>query len=168
MAAPDPPVVQEPQDLFTQEVAPVLDEARGIIAELGLRPHRVFLVIDKYEGPGHKQGNLVERELTELTPAPVVAAFSAAQVATSGGAIQMGDVALREISRTYTSEQLRGRTLAGDDLPRHWDFFIAIQGYGEIHAKFYNVAGEPILEPTAWRMIARPRNKRGPLVIGPD
>jgi hypothetical protein len=168
VSGPDPPVVREPEDLFTQEVAPVLDEARTIIAELGLRPHRVFLVIDKYEGPRHKQGDLVERELTELAPAPVVAPFSAAQVATSGGAVQMGDVALRQISRSYTSEQLRGRTLAGDELPGNWDFFIAIQPYGQIHAEFYNVASRPTLLPTAWEMIVRPRNKRGPLVIGPD
>jgi len=169
MAAPDPPFVREPEDLFTQEVAPALDEARREIAGVGLRPQRVFLVIDKYEGPGRKEGALVERELTELDPQPAVRTLSAREVAGSGGLYQAGDVALSQISRVnYTNEQLRGKTLAGDDLPERWDFFVAIQDYGRIHAEFYNVQSRPVLLPTEWKMTLRPRNKRAPLVIGPD
>ena len=136
---------------------------------MGLRPWRTFLVIDKYDGTRHKQGDLIERELTELDPQPVVRSLSAAEVASSGGLLRAGDVAVTQISRVnYTNEQLRGRTIAGDDLPKSWDFFYAVQSYGQIHAEFYNLASSPVLGATAWRVTVRPRNKRGPLVIGPD
>jgi hypothetical protein len=164
-----PPLPREPQDTFSQEVSSALDEGRREIAAVGLRPWRTFLVIDKYDGTRHKQGNLIERELTELDPQPVVRTLSAAEIASSGGVLRSGDVAISQISRVnYTMEQLRGRTLAGDELPDSWDFFYAIQSYGQIHAEFYNLASTPVLGPTAWRLTLRPRNKRAALVIGPD
>jgi len=164
-----PPPPCEPQDVFSQEVSSALDEGRREIAAVGLRPWRTFLVIDKYSGTRHKEGDLVERELTELDPQPVVRSLSAAEIAASGGVMRSGDVAVSQISRVnYTIEQLRGRTIAGDDLPRSWDFFYAIQSYGQQHAEFYNLASTPVLGPTAWRLTLRPRNDRGPLVIGPD
>jgi len=169
MPQPFPITVEEPDDLFTNEVAPVLDEARGIIAGLGLRPYRVFLVIDHYAGPRRKEGGLVRRELTELTPPPVVAFASTAKIAMSGGLLQEGSATLREISRRYTKEQLRGRTMAGDDLPPTQNFWIAVIARGQTFSEGYISASEPVLEPTSWTMSIRPTNQREPLnPVGPD
>ena len=169
MPQPFPITVEQPDDLFTTEVAPVLDEARGIIEELGLRTYRVFLVIDHYEGPAKKQGALVRREPIEIKPAPVVRWASTAKIAMSGGLLQEGSATLVEISRTFTKEQLRGRTIAGDSLPQEQDFWIAVIPRGQVFAEGYVPAADPVLEPTSWSMAIRPTNKREPLnPIGPD
>jgi hypothetical protein len=169
MPQPFPVAIEQPDDLFTTEVAPVLDEARGIIEELGLRPYRVFLVIDRYTGPERKQGALEERKLTEIKPAPVVRFASTAKIAMSGGLLQEGSATLEEISRTFTKEQLRGKTIAGDDLPKELDFWIAVIARGERHAERYQPASDPVLEPTSWSMSIRPGGRREPLTpVGPD
>ena len=166
---PFPPLAREPEAVFTQEVSRALDEGRLEIAVAGLRPWRTFLVIDKYDGTRHKQGELVEREITELIPQPVVRALSVSEIASSGGVLRAGDVSISQISRVnYTMHQLRGRTLAGDELPHHWDFYYGVLNYGEMLAEFYNLASTPVLGPTAWRITLRPRNTRGPLIVEPD
>jgi hypothetical protein len=165
---PFPSLPREAQDVFRREVSPALDDGRRAIDAVGLRPWRVYLVIDKYSGTRHKEGELVERELTQMDPNPEIRSLSATELAASGGVLRSGDVSVSQISRDYTMEQLRGRTLAGDDLPGSWDFYYAIQYDEQIHAEFYNLASTPLLNSTAWRLTLRPRNKRGPLNIGPD
>ena len=144
------------------------NQSRSTIADVGLRPYRVFLAIGKYTGPRRKQGPLIELELTELLPRPVVEFVSSSKLALAGGLSQEGTVILRQISRTYTEEQLRGKTLAGDNFPVTWEFSYALQPVGQIHAEFYNPASKPLLLPTAWEMVLRPTNVHAPIVIGPD
>ena len=102
---PDPPIAPPaaPQDVFTQEVSPALDEARQILAEVGLRPYRVFLCLDTYSGP-YKVLPLVSRVLTELLPPPEVE-FGGASGDLSRRAAALlpeGQAVLRGISRAVT------------------------------------------------------------------
>lgn len=164
-----PGSVEQPTDPFSNEVSEALDEARGVLAEVGLRPYRVFIVTDKWTGPGHREGVLEDRELEELTPTPKRRPVSLAIAALLGGASQEGDLILEKISRVkYTEKKLRLRTEDGDEFPRHWDTYYAIQPIGQAHAEFYNVASLPNLSPTSWSVRLTARNDRGPLVIGPD
>lgn len=167
--APQAPAIQKPPtDIFSTEVSAALDDARQIVADVGLRPYRVFLVIDKYDGTRRKEGNLVDREVTEILPPPEVRFFSTAKVAFSAGALQDGDAMLTQITRTLTKEQLRGRNIAGGPFPKHWHFRIALRELGAIHAEFYQPSNAPQLNPTYWEMNIRPENKREPLITSPD
>lgn len=163
-----PLVQKQPSDIFSTEIFAALDGARQEIADIGLRPYRTFLIIDKYDGERRKDGDLIERQVDEILPPPEVRFFSTAKVAFSAGQLQDGDAMLTQISRSLTKEHLRGRNLAGGPFPKHWHFRIALRELGAIHAEFYQPSSAPQLEPTFWSMNIRPENKRGPLITTPE
>jgi hypothetical protein len=151
----------KPTDLFTR-LTPVLDAARGVIQGLGLRPYRVYLLTERWTGPGPKEGILEELVWDEVLPSPEVIHLSAARIASSGGQYQAGAVELRKISRERRREELLGRTRFGHALARHLSFYVAAVPKGQLFAELYNPASDPVLEPLAWRLVLNPVNRRIP------
>jgi hypothetical protein len=142
-----------PTDTFSR-LTKTMDRARRTFAKVGLRPYRVYLVAETFaveagRGPG---------ELTwdELDPSPQVFPLSMAYIASSGGRLMEGAVRLEDVSRERRLEELSLRTIFGDDLPKNMRGYYALVPKGQLLARFYKVAGEPILEPLGWRVTLNP------------
>ena len=153
-------------DLFSQVISPVLDDTRAIVQDLGLRTSRIYLVQDEFEGPGKREGNLLNRILDELAPAPKIAYYNVRGHAGEQGQYREGDMFLTKVTRLFTREQLEGKTAAGDDFAEKFDFKYAILSKDSAdRVEFYNIASRPSLHPTEWRLHLRPINRFGSLVV---
>lgn len=159
-----------PSDVFTTQVSPAMDTARGALADVGLRPNRVFLVMDTWSGSARRrEGAITSTAYTELTPTPKVRIASANMVAHSGGEILFGTVFLEKISRVdYDMNQLQGKDENGDNLAEELEFSIAIKPLGNPEAEFYRPNSDVILLATSFSMVLRPQNERRTLPIAAD
>ena len=150
-----------PNDVFTDEVSPALDEARTELSLLGLREYRCFLLDEFWDGGDLGVGT---RSLTweEITPYPLVS-FNPRLIAAAGGSTEQGVILVSKISRRYTREELLGKMFNGQNLPRvmrqHW----VIAPLRSLNGRSYAPAGEPSLQATEWRIPLRPTNEQFPL-----
>ena len=89
------------------ELAPDVDDIRGMHAELGTRPYKVAIVWVSWSGGLRGRGTAaVSRELV-LVPTPKVEGVSNLnELLTAAGRTESGDVELSEISLGYTEQQL--------------------------------------------------------------
>jgi hypothetical protein len=161
--------MSSPTDVFFSQVSPASDAARAAIQAVGLRPHRVFLVIDTWTvGTGRRREKpLISSAYTEILPTPKVVIASANMVVHSGGEILAGTVFLRKISRVnYTANELQGKDASGDDLSEELEFSIALKPLGSPEAEFYRPNTDIVLLSTAFEMTLRPQNQRRTLPIG--
>ncbi len=154
-----------PTDVFSTQVSPALDEARTAIQEVGLRPHRVFIVIDTWSGTTRRrEGSVLSTAITEVLPTPRVEFPSAARIAMSGGMLQAGSCTLRKISRVlFTEATLLGKNADGSAFPVEKDFYYALKPLGEALAAFYHPSSDTILTSTSYALDLRPLNKTGTL-----
>ena len=159
-----------PSDVFTTKVSPAQDVARQALADVGLRPNRVFLVVDTWSGTARRrEGSIVSSAYTEILPTPKVTFASANMVAHSGGAILFGTVVLEKISRVdYNANQLGGKDASGNNLAKELEFLIAIKPLGNPEAELYYPESDVILLSTSFKMVLRPQNERRTLPIGTE
>lgn len=153
---PTPP---RPRDLFTG-LGSTIDASRRVIASLGLRTYRSFLVVERFSGDERGDGELAERTFVEIDPPPAIDFLSASRIAASGGAYESGAVQASKITRTLTREQILGLTESGDPRDRRERFAWGIVQRGGVLVKLYRPVGEPILEPLGWRVALNPTNRR--------
>jgi len=151
------PLPPTPTDLFTS-LTPTMDNARGVVARLGLRMHRVYLVVEKFEDKRGK--GEAEVSFTEILPPPRVDIFSAARIAYSAGAYLPGTISISKISRTFRREQLLGLTESGDARDAREKFTIGLVARGQTLMLLYKPASDPVLEALAWKMTLSPVNRR--------
>lgn len=97
------------------DLIPVVDDARGLVAELGLRPRSVAHVVRSWSGGKLGSGTLSETGIV-LTPTPRVAQVSE-RMAGLGGIYEAGDLLVTQVSARYEDAWLRGSELgAGEEL----------------------------------------------------
>lgn len=152
---------EQPQDVFSN-LTSTMDAARQVIADVGLRTYRAFFVVERWSSEARDAGEGEPEEVTfeEILPPPDVVFFSAARIASSGGAYRDGAVELRKLSRSLRREQLLGHTEDGHRRPRTERFSYALIALGQVSAELFNPVGEPILEPLAWRITLNPVSRR--------
>lgn len=96
------------------ELIPVIDEARGVMDELGLRVRRVAHVVRTWSGAEVGAGTVTE-VTTELSPAPRVRQVSPRSW-TSGGEVetstlQSDQILVDKVSASYEAEWIQGSAL---------------------------------------------------------
>lgn len=94
---------------LAQKLIPVVDRARDIQTQLGLRPYRVQIIKTRWSGTTRGRG--VEQVVSELEilPTPfVVDMRSLSEVVTAVGVNEEGMVQLQKISGRYSEEMLLG------------------------------------------------------------
>lgn len=93
------------------DLIPVVDEARGMVAELGLRLHTVVVRVRTWDGgvPGRGMSTNVD---TTLEPTPRVRPPSVRRRVAEPGRYEDGDQTVDRISATYTAAELDGSPLA--------------------------------------------------------
>jgi hypothetical protein len=146
-----------PRDLFTN-LTPTIDAARSVIASLGLRTYRCFLIVERF-AEQRGVGGEPERTLVEIVPAPAIRFLSASRVAMSGGAFESGAVEATKITRTLSDAQLLGQTESGDERDRKERFSWGLVPRGQQLVHLYKPASVPVLEPLGWKLMLNPVNR---------
>lgn len=111
-----------------QKLIPVVDKARDINTQLGLRPYRVKIIRTRWSGGKRSRG--VEQVISELDilPTPLVVDMRGlSEVITPIGVNEQGVVQLQEISGRYSEEQLLGVGSNGDPLPSDQNVYYEIE-----------------------------------------
>ena len=88
------------------DLGEVVDEARQTLTDLGMRPYRVFSVVERWSGGAIGRGQPKVIQSTELVPPPFVDFMPLARRYGSAGSVERGDIILRKISPRYTEDEL--------------------------------------------------------------
>lgn len=89
------------------ELSEVVDDARGLIADLGLAPYRVFSVLEQWSGGSRGRGEVSILAEREFTPPPVLNYRPIRRELGSAGVVERGEVTLERISPRYTEDEIR-------------------------------------------------------------
>ena len=128
------------------ELEPVVDEARGIVEELGFRPYTVTVRTRVWEDGTPGRGDYEDTDL-ELEPAPKVGAPPRYLMGLPGR-YEEGDLVVSRISRSYTVAELGGGTpTAGTEV-------VWVLDDGE-EVQEYRLVGPPEKRPLEWRCQLR-------------
>ena len=142
------------------QLQPVVDAARHLVHEFGLRPYRVFLV---WQTRGYDRVWTTYREL-ELTPVKAVGLSEVALRVTPTGVLPDGQVKLRQISpQQVTEDTLRGwidgEAWASGNPDRQWFYEIRLHercsADGESRRRRYMIDGEPELRGDRFEWVVR-------------
>ncbi len=130
-------------ELIESVVDPLRSELLGPATGLGVRQYRVFRVVREWEGEiGEGDPTFAVDE--ELDPPPMLVegdkGSGLAREPTPGGYEERGSSSLKELSLSYTEEEI-----APSDLPPYAEFYYrVVDGLGQgVADRFFTVAGKP-------------------------
>ena len=124
-----------------QRLAPIIDKARQVAVNFGLRSRRVFLVWTRWTGVERGEGDEIEIDRLELLPTPKVTGLDAVALnAFSAGILPEGSVRIDLVSALYTEDTLRGRVppkmngVRWEEFPKDVSFFYEVveDGRGDV------------------------------------
>lgn len=121
----------------------VVDGARQLVDDLGLRRHVVVVVTRRWSGEEPGLGTYTDTELT-IDPPPKVSYPTPDVIAESGGMIQDGDRMVRKISARYTAAMLTGNPV-GSSCEVWWT----------VDGDKYSIVGVPEERNFEWRVQLR-------------
>lgn len=108
LEAPPP---EATQDTFAADMQDVVDDIRGLNAEFGIRPYRVFLVHAAWSGGRRGEGTLQVTSRREILPPPRVTDLDGLRARVGAtGVVEEGDLRVDEISARIPQDDLMGRT----------------------------------------------------------
>jgi hypothetical protein len=129
------------------DLIPVVDETRELIADLGLRRYSVALRLRTWDGGALGRGTATDVD-TDVEPTPRVRPPSPHRIATSGGAVLDGDRVVDRISATYDEDDLTGGALAAGE-----EFSWLIDGNP------YSLINQPEKQTFGWKVLLRRKNR---------
>lgn len=154
-----PDLIPEPIDNVITEASKVLDDARQVIADVGLRPYRTFFVLETFAARVGV-GGVISREWAEILPPPRVRPSQPWAGSPAGYQVE-GQMRVDRVKRTdYRIEDLKGQTLWGDHLPKNKRFVFGVLAAGQMLAELYQMAAEPELQNFGWAFRLNPINRR--------
>jgi hypothetical protein len=129
-----------------QDLVCLVDQARDVRVELGLRPYVVRMVRTRWTGGARGRGQEVVTSVQPILPVPKVSDLTAlTEVLTSVGVSEQGGVMVTEISGAYTEDQLLGKQPGGvlpeRDEKFYWEVEYVGPGGGELRR--FTVRGAP-------------------------
>ncbi len=125
------------------DLQPVVDEMRDLVAELGLRPRTVKTRLVTWSGAKVGLGTATNTDTT-LTPTPKVREPAARLVFDAPGKYESGDIVVSKITRDYTEAQLTGGAMSATT---EWMWVV--------DDRLYRVVGAPELLTFGWRVQLR-------------
>jgi hypothetical protein len=102
-----------PPCTLAEQLGETVDELRQLQTDFGLRPYRVFSVVYRWTGGAVGRGEIEVVGETELLPTPKIGEGVQGNNSLvrgelrAAGAVERGDVTLKEISPRYTEDQVR-------------------------------------------------------------
>jgi len=132
------------------DLQPVIDDARQLVEDLGLRPYTVTVRKTIWSGAEPGLGTATYEDL-ELEPAPKVREPTAHHVFAAPGRYEKGDLLVSRISRDYTEAQLKGSS-GSDEV-----CWVIDQGDS---SQVYRVVGQPEKCNFEWRVHLRAMTRK--------
>lgn len=126
----------EAKNSFAQRFAKVGDRLRQLNTNFGVRPYRVFLVWEKWDGSERGEGETHPVAECELLPTPLVQTMDAVSLdPRSAGILPIGTLRISEVSiDRYTRDRLWGLDIPGvgrfDHIPPLYSFFYEVREDG--------------------------------------
>lgn len=144
-----------------QRLIGVVDRARDIVAQLGLRPYVVSIVRRQWSGP--RRGVGVEDDavsVLRILPVPVVMDLSGvAQVASPGGLDEQGGVLVKQVSGRYSEDVLLCRDRDGEPADAnasvHWEISFTDPTGRPSEARRFTPASAPYYDPEKFEWSIR-------------
>lgn len=133
------------------DLIPVVDDARSILADLGMRRHTVVLRRRTWSGGVVGSGSTTDLDL-ELTPAPKVIDLGTRISLSLPSLYEFGDKRVEKISATYSSSTLNPTLEAGQELI--W----------LIDDEAHRALTRPEQLNFQWRVVIRPQGQLGTAV----
>jgi hypothetical protein len=134
------------------DLIPVVDDAMGLIDELGFRSYQVSTRTRTWSGGQNGSGTPTDVDV-HISPTPKVSEVPERVVFDAPGKYESGDRTVSQISASYTREHLDGGTLAAGT-----EFFWLLDD-GSTVAE-YAVVGVAEKRPLEWRLTLRRRNRK--------
>lgn len=129
------------------ELQPVVDESRQLVADLGFRVYAVTVRVRTWDGGEIGRGETDDAD-TVLSPPPKVASPSPRLVFAAPGKYEDGDRIVSRISRSYTEDELTG---GAPDVDQEVCWLIDDDEYV--------LVGQPEKRPLEWRAHLRRRTR---------
>ena len=147
------------------DLSGVVDEAYGLVAELGLRPYRVFSVVEQWTGGARGRGDVRVIREVEFTPPPVLNYRPIRRQLGSAGVVERGEVTLERISPRYTEDEIR--SMVPTNLERGQYAYIEARfdgrDGGTPQRRRFTIASVPYLEiPRRFQWVVRLRPQDDP------
>lgn len=141
---------------FNCRMGRVVDRAREVAAQMGLRPYRVSFVHVRWTG--RKKGDGVEEVVTQrdILPAPLIADLSGITRTMSAAQIEeAGSVLIDKISAYYSEDQILCRPATGKPLPENEAIYYEVQlGNGDRRRLVPVGTGVPTFKAvTGWSVL---------------
>lgn len=100
---------RDPLGSLAEGLGGIVDEARQLVTDLGLRPYRVFAVRVRWTGGAVGRGEPRAVSEIEFLPTPeIVDTSSLRGEQRSGGLVERGTLQIRKLSPRYTEDEIRG------------------------------------------------------------
>lgn len=96
-----------PERSLVEELGAIVDEARQMKTDFGLRPYEVWSVVVRWSGGERHRGEPTVRWEQQLLPTPLVEGFARlGRELREGGAVERGTVRMVEVSPRYTEDDI--------------------------------------------------------------
>lgn len=148
---PSPPKehpLADPVHSFGASLGAIVDDARQIVTDLGLRVYRVFGVTVQWTGGSLGRGECKLFRCWELLPTPRIRESMVRGEAKSGGIAERGTITIDRISTRYTEEEVRGLLCSNRvaDGQEQWIEVVQDARGGLPRRRRFIVSGQPILD----------------------
>lgn len=146
---------ERPGCSFAERTNALVDHARQLVVDLGLRPYRVHSVRVRWTGGQIGRGEPKVIEEREFLPTPELREPSVRSEERSGGLVERGTLQLIRISPRYTEDEVRGLCQCGS-LPKGEQGWIEVRvdaRDGKTERRRFVVSGMPFRKADAfeWR-----------------
>lgn len=97
----------DPSRSLVEELGGIVDEARQMVTDLGLRPYQVWSVVVRWSGGERHRGTASVRSELQFLPTPNVDGVArVSKDLREGGSVVRGTVRMTELSPRYTEDDI--------------------------------------------------------------
>lgn len=147
-----------PERSLAEELQEVVDEARQLNTDFGIRPYQVFSIVARWSGGERGRGEPTVISEVEFLPTPKVKDYdNLSSELLAGGRTERGTVRLSEISARYTEDDIMA-LFHVQPLPQEDEGWIEIrhdQRDGETKRRRLVVKGIPFHEGSKFQWVCK-------------
>lgn len=152
-----------PERSIVESLGAVVDDARQLLTDFGMRPYRVFSIVVEWSGSDRGRGLPRVVSEQEILPTPEVDFAGLRGQMRSAGKVDTGGATLRELSPRLTEEDIE-LLFHVQPLPAGQEGFIEIQmdrRDGEARRRRFVVQGAPQRKPEDFEWTVRLASQEG-------